>query len=865
MLLAEANQWPEDAVGYFGQGDECHTAFHFPIMPRLFMGIQTEDRHPIVDILEQTPAIPASCQWVLFLRNHDELTLEMVTDEERDYMYRSYARERQARINLGIRRRLAPLLGNNRRKIELMKALLLSLPGTPVLYYGDEIGMGDNFYLGDRNGVRTPMQWSPDRNAGFSRGSPQRLFLPVVIEPEYHYETVNVEVQQNNPQSLLWWMKRTLSLRKQYQAFGRGTFELLYPENNKVLAFLRAHGEERILVVANLSRFAQHVELNLSSARGRHPVELFGRSAFPTIEEGPYRLSLGPHGFFWFSLEKAPPLTAQSAQTPQAAAPPPAAGLDLAWPGDWEDHFAEQLRARVEAVIPEMLASRTWFWGKSRTPLRAEMVEAIPITELSAVAFVRVDYVEGEPETYVLPLAATLGRAGEDLAARYPQAVLARLLGDDGRPAGVLHDALWDRSFAEGLLGVMGRRGTVRGVAGGLGGASDRHIRPTRLRQEDRTPGQVVVEQGDATVVFGSRFALRLVRRPEDVHPDLELATLLTERAFPNSIHVRGVLTYTPDAGAPTTVGILQDYVAHETDGWRLTLDDLGRYFERILTTRPALTLPPEGAADLAQRDIPPEVRETIGPFLQTIELLGRRTAELHLALSSDTADPRFTPEPFSALDQRSLVQSMRNLARQVLHRLRRSARRLPEDAQAMAQRAIGMESEVLARARSAFQTRFSSKRIRYHGNFHLGRVLYTGKDFVILFFEGEPARRLAERRIKRLPLRDVAAMMRSFHYVAAHALSGRVTSGAVRHEDLPILEPALRWWRAWISAAFLRSYLGTSAGAPFAPASPEELRLSLTAYLLEKTLYEIAYEVDQRPEWARIPLAELLEILERK
>src|SRR6185436_4774067 len=254
MLLAEANQWPEDAVAYFGDGDESHMNFHFPLMPRMFMALQMEDRFPIIDILDQTPPIPDNCQWAMFLRNHDELTLEMVTDEERDYMYRVYAHDTTARINLGIRRRLAPLLQNHRRKIELMSSLLLSLPGTPVLYYGDEIGMGDNFYLGDRHGVRTPMQWSGDRNAGFSRTNPQRLFLPVIIDPEYHYEAVNVEAQEENPQSLLWWTKRLISLRNHHKVFGRGTVEFLRPDNPKVLAFVREHDGDVVLVVANLSR-----------------------------------------------------------------------------------------------------------------------------------------------------------------------------------------------------------------------------------------------------------------------------------------------------------------------------------------------------------------------------------------------------------------------------------------------------------------------------------------------------------------------------------------------------------------------------------------------------------------------------------
>ena len=289
-----------------GDGDECHMAFHFPLMPRMFMALRMEDRFPILDILEQTPDLPETGQWALFLRNHDELTLEMVTDEERDYMYRVYAADPQARINLGIRRRLAPLLGNNRRRIELMNGLLFSLPGTPVIYYGDEIGMGDNVYVGDRNGVRTPMQWSSDRNAGFSSANRQRLYLPVVTDPEYHYEAVNVEAQQANPQSLLWWMKRVIALRKKHPAFGRGSLRFLHPDNRRILAFIREHEDETILVVANLSRYAQWTELPLAGYEGRVPIELFGSVEFPRVGADPYLISLGPHSFLWFRLAADP-------------------------------------------------------------------------------------------------------------------------------------------------------------------------------------------------------------------------------------------------------------------------------------------------------------------------------------------------------------------------------------------------------------------------------------------------------------------------------------------------------------------------------------------------------------------------------
>ena len=334
MLLAEANQWPEDAAAYFGSGDECHMAFHFPIMPRLFSALHMEDCFPIVDILKQTPALPDALQWALFLRNHDELTLEMVTDEERDYMYRVYAMDPRARINLGIRRRLAPLLGNHRRKIELINGLLFSLPGTPVLYYGDEIGMGDNIYLGDRNGVRTPMQWNADRNAGFSRANPQSLYLPIGIDPEYHYEAVNVDIQQGNPHSLFWWTKRLIDLRKRYKAFGRGSMSFVGCENRKILAFVRSLGEERILVVANLSRFVELAELDLSRFKGLSLVEMFGRYEFPPVKDEPYRLTLGPHSFYWFRIRK-PTVPGVDA----ASAPPAAPEIQCA--ESWTEVFAD--------------------------------------------------------------------------------------------------------------------------------------------------------------------------------------------------------------------------------------------------------------------------------------------------------------------------------------------------------------------------------------------------------------------------------------------------------------------------------------------------------------------------------------------
>lgn len=409
MFLAEANQWPEETVPYFGTGDECHMGFHFPLMPRLFMAIQMEDRFPVVDILKQTPPIPETCQWAMFLRNHDELTLEMVTDEERDYMYRMYASDPQARINLGIRRRLAPLLQNNRRKIELMNALLFSLPGTPVLYYGDEIGMGDNIYLGDRNGVRTPMQWSGDRNAGFSRANPQRLYLPTIVDPEYHYEAVNVEAHQANPSSLLWWTRRLIGLRKRFKAFGRGSIEFIYPANRKVLAFIRRHEDEHVLVVANLSRFAQYARLDLSRYGGASPIELFGRTEFPAIGEAPYFLTLGPHAFYWFQLQTTTPERRQARDTITVSRLAVPAHADLA------DLLTGAHAEKLERALSGHLADKRWFQGKARTIRDVSLIDSIRVptqTGDAHIAFIGVSYIEDPAETYVVPLAvAEIGRA----------------------------------------------------------------------------------------------------------------------------------------------------------------------------------------------------------------------------------------------------------------------------------------------------------------------------------------------------------------------------------------------------------------------------------------------------------------------
>jgi maltose alpha-D-glucosyltransferase/alpha-amylase len=868
MLLAEANQWPEDAVAYFGEGDECHMAYHFPVMPRMFMAIRMEDRFPIIDILQHTPPIPETCQWALFLRNHDELTLEMVTDEERDYMYRMYAHDAQARLNLGIRRRLAPLLNNDRKKIELMNGLLFSLPGTPVIYYGDEIGMGDNFYLGDRNGVRTPMQWSADRNAGFSRTNPQRLYLPVNIDPEYHYEAVNVEAQQNNPDSLLWWMKRVIALRKRFKAFGRGSLEFLYPENRKILAFVRRYEDETILVVANLSRSVQHTSLNLAEFNEKVPVEVFGQAEFPRIGEAPYFITLSPYAFYWFSIELRQPERIDLQTRPVQVSLP-----TLALAGEWKELYKRRRKPMLEAALLNYIRQRRWFGGKARYTRSAEIQDVIAVPYDMAVAHLilaKIEYSEGEPETYLLPITfASEERAGQVID-ELPQAAIAhlKLRGKDGERDGVIYDALVERGFRDALLRAMARRRHFKGEKGELVTSHTRTVfhKIREPVQENLESSILKGEQTNTSVVYGNRFKLKLFRRLEEgVSPELDIGRFLTEKEpFPNAPAVAGVLEYrSRRLSEPITLGILHGYVNNEGDGWDYTLDSLGRYFERVLA-RPRAEEPlPSGKSvvDMSDEALPAIAQETIGGYLVSSQLLGQRTAELHLALASAMDAPNFVPEPFSVTYQRSLCHGMRGYASQVLQLLRQSLKQLPDDVKADARKVLSLEDAIMGCFQDLTRRKITGMRVRCHGDYHLGQVLYTGRDFVIIDFEGEPTRRLGERRIKRSPLRDIAGMIRSFHYAAYVALRGQAST-IVRPEDLPLLEEWARSWYLWVSATFLKSYLEFMADIPILPQGREGVRVILDAYLLDKALYEVNYELNNRPDWVGLPLEGILQML---
>jgi maltose alpha-D-glucosyltransferase/alpha-amylase len=863
LLLGEANQWPEDASAYFGTGDECHMAFHFPLMPRLFMAIRMEDRFPIVDILQQTPPIPEICQWALFLRNHDELTLEMVTDEERDYMYQVYANDNQARVNLGIRRRLAPLLSHNRRKTELMNALLFSLPGTPVLYYGDEIGMGDNIYLGDRNGVRTPFQWSPDRNAGFSKATPQKLYLPVIIDPEYHYEAYNVEAQQSNLSSQLWFTKRLIALRKRYPAASRGTIQLLYPANHKVFTFIRCYEDQRMLFVANLSRFAQAVEIDLAQFHGMVPVEAFGQSRFPIITTAPYLLTLGPHSFYFFALE---PPEYLSAGVPGAGA---ISLPEIHVVGGWNELFREKDHRQLAEVLLSYIRVRRWFGGKARTVQRAALKNLIHLPSgpvNSVVALMQLEYTEGEPEIYALALGLAADSKAERILQSSPQAAIARVHLRVNRQAteGLLYDALWDRDFSGFLLQSITRKRSFKDGSDEIAAFSTPALRK-RILPTEHMPQSAVLQQdqSNTSVVFGDKLILKFFRRLEaGINPEVEIGRYLAGQNFSHTPLMVGAIEYRSPRQEPSTIAILHEFVPNQGDAWRYTLDSLARFYERALTMgieESDAEIAHRSFLSLAQIDLPARALELIGPYLESARLLGRRTAELHLALSMPTDDPFIRSEPLTDLHRRAMYHSVVGQADQKIQLLREHQEKLSGNLRTLAAGVIEKQSEIERFARSILIRKIEAVRIRCHGDYHLGQLLYTGKDFFIIDFEGETGRLLGQRRVKHTPLRDVAGMLRSFHYAAYAPLYGE--AGSVRPEDTARLENWARFWYACTGATFLKSYLELM-DAPLVPRSPDQLRVLLEISMLDKVLYELGYELNNRPQWIKIPLEGILHLL---
>jgi maltose alpha-D-glucosyltransferase/alpha-amylase len=801
LILAEANQWPSDVRPYFGEGDECHMAFHFPVMPRMYMALRQEDRLPIVDIMNQTPPIPDTCQWGMFLRNHDELTLEMVTNDERDYMYLAYSADPRTRINLGIRRRLAPLMDNNRRRIELLNSLLFSLPGTPIIYYGDEIGMGDNVYLGDRNGVRTPMQWNPDRNAGFSRANPAMLYSPVIMDPVWGYQAVNVEAQQGDPSSLLNWMRNMIALRRLFRVFGRGTLRFLTPPNRKILAYLRSLDGEQILCVTNLSRYAQPVDLDLAELAGMTPIEMLGYVEFPRIGREPYRLTLGAYGFLWLELHGQPDTTQQPSEPLAVRTWMP---KEQGWPA--------MIPELEKSGLAEFLGRQRWFGGKSRK------IAGVRVTDWSefagaALMFLEVTYEAGRPDVYFVPL----------------------MMQD-----GSLRDAFLDDRFCSELIRAQEAPTNAGKIVGSIIDA------PT----EPPTRGGAV-EQSNSSVVFGTHTIVKIFRRMEaGLNPDIEIGRFLTERtSFDRIPPFRGSIEYRR-GDEIFAIALAQGIVSNEGDGWSWTAEELERYYERCAHE------PPPNLADAHVG------RDYVGAYIEAASVLGRRTAELHLSLAASGDDPSFAPETISGQDVEATTSRMRDEASQALDLLKNNLAILPDDLLEMAGVALGRRAQVGDRLLQASKETDWGKRIRIHGDYHLGQVLRTRNDFVILDFEGEPARDLAQRRTKYSPLKDVAGMIRSFSYAANATLMTYIT----RHpEDLASLEPWARLWDRTVTTEFVSSYRQAVGSIPLVPSNDQGFHRMLDAYLLEKAMYELSYELNNRPTWVRIPLAGILELLNRR
>ncbi len=846
VFLAEVNQWPEDVRDYFSDGDECQMAYHFPLMPRMYMAIAQEDRHPIVDIMRQTPDIPETCQWAIFLRNHDELTLEMVTDKERDYMYLMYVADPRARVNVGIRRRLAPLMDNEIDKIKLMNSLLLSMLGSPIIYYGDEIGMGDNFFLGDRNGVRTPMQWSPDRNGGFSRADPQRLYLPPIMDSVYGYGAVNVESQLRDRASLLNWMQRVLALRKNHQAFGRGKLVFLHPRNRKILAYFRLYDNDVILCVANLARAAQAVELDLSAYKGRVPVELIGRSAFPPIGELPYLLTLAGHNYYWFQLTngEAAPAWHEEHLPPEEL---PTLVLFEGWHSFFRDRvvvwriaMAEKVRRQLEEdVLPRFVVAQRWYGAKGEAVDRVvinDYVEWVAADYKWLVVLAQIERTGSEPLSYFLPLALAWENGNEERLYAMSPTTVAKVR--QQAKVGIIGDAFADGAFCRAVVHAISTHQTLTCEQGIIRFTpTDAFAAFTGEALSVRPPS---TQGSNTAVVLGERLFLKGYRHLQiGIHPEFEIGRFLTDVVkFPNTAPVLGVVEYQGSDGNNMTLALLQGYIENQGDCWSYTLDYLSRFLEECRTT-----VEPVGTAV-----------QVHSAYLILMHTLGQRTGELHNALGNVTGDCAFDPEPITDTDLADWLLHVQAEAVVTLDILEHRMEELETTVRETAKTVLTQRNALTERLNACIVGHIKAVKTRYHGDFHLGQVLLTQNDFVFTDFEGEPARPFTERRHKHSPLRDVAGMLRSFNYAAHTALAQATTE---RPTDLAKFEPLVRDWEAEVEGVFLTAYNEVVASS--GDASQRGL---LDLFLLEKALYEVRYELDNRPNWVGIPLFGILSLL---
>jgi maltose alpha-D-glucosyltransferase/alpha-amylase len=834
MLLAEVNQWPEDTKDYFGDGDECHMAFHFPLMPRMYMAIAREDRFPISDIMRQTPSIPETCQWAVFLRNHDELTLEMVTDSERDYLWQTYASDRRARLNLGIRRRLAPLLERDRRRVELMNSLLLSMPGTPVIYYGDEIGMGDNIHLGDRNGVRTPMQWSPDRNGGFSRADPAALVLPPIMDPVYGYGAVNVEAQSRDPHSVLNWMRRMLAVRRRHPAFGRGTSTLLYPKNRKILAYLREYQGDMLLCVANLAHSPQAVELDLSQFAGRVPVELNAGTPFPPIGELTYLLTLPPYGFYWFALASESDWPSWHTQAPE----PLPEFVTVVMRESLAKALTGPAQAQIETEsLPQYIGKRRWFGLKDQRIKTTRIANSTNIGDSDReILLTEIEVkTDGATTRWLLPLAILWE---DDSSAALPiRLALARVR--RGRRLGLLTDGFALPNFAHRVAEALLDGRELKNSEGTL------LFRPTDtgrklLRAGADADAQVdwlTAEQSNSSLTIGDSVMLKLFRRiSAGEHPETEMSRYLTGAGFANAPELLGDLVQVSADGKSHTLAVALGFVRNQGDAWSWTLDHLTRALD---------SLAPSGSEfELSDCEA---IARTIG----------RRLGEMHMALAREASDEAFAPKIADPDDAAAWARKAEQRLEKAFAAIEQTRDWASDQDRDRAKTLLNQRAQISAAVKRLAKSGAGTLMIRVHGDFHLGQVLVASGDAYIIDFEGEPAASIEERRAKTSPLRDVAGLLRSIDYAGATLIEGKGVSAAPIDEtqrDRLVAE-----FRTRSSRAFLKDYWlarGSVGGAAE--------RVLLELFLVEKAAYEIAYEAANRPTWIGVPLAGLLRLTQR-
>jgi maltose alpha-D-glucosyltransferase/alpha-amylase len=845
VLIAEANLWPEDAAEYFGNGQECHMCFNYPLMPRLFLGLRTEDSYPIIDIFEQTPETLDTNQWALFLRNHDEIGLEMVTEEEQDYLFKAYATDPHTKHNIGIRRRLAPLLNNDRRKIELLYSLLFSMPGTPVLYYGDEIGMGDNIYLGDRYGVRTPMQWNMNLNAGFSNANPQKLFLPVITDPAYRFESVNVATQEENPSSLMWWIKNVLAMRKRLNVFGRGDLTFIESTNAKVLCFARSYKNQKVVVVANLSQFSQSTTLDFSAYKDCDVTEAFSQNRFRSITtDGEYPITIGPYGYFWFQVDAS-----EKKEAVSTSGELPLFQSDLSWERTFSDY--ENVRFLERKVLQGFMRKCRWFGGKARTISKIGINKMIPMKadgEMHYLMILEVHYVQRLPELYFLPVYFASSDALFDKVEYIAQSVICRA--DFQGKTGFLVDSSYDRGFRDFLFQAMDRKVRVKDDEGTLEFNSSVYV---KLNSEKVDSKILKADQSNTAIIYNDQYFFKFYRKIEkEINPDLEIVRFLSENtSFRNSPKYAGSIEYQDNDGQIIVLGLLQEKVENQGDSWVMTTDSVGRFYERVMAKAKREKLPKLiNKSSIAFDDAPELIQEFIGRgFYERVVRLGQRTAEMHLALASEKTNPAFAPEYFTANYQRSLYSMLRKLVRDRLKLLKQSLHLLNQETQTLANEVLGMEDKILECFSEIYKVRLNSIKTRIHGDFHLGQVLFTGKDFIIIDFEGEPGFSFSERRLKKNPLKDVAGMMRSFHYAAFGKI---LLNENYREKDLEFLSQWAEQWQHYVSRFYMGAYM-ERAGMGKNLSEADEVLMRI--YLLEKAIYELGYELNGRPDWVIIPL----------